>query len=132
MQLLKSKKLLWTHHAREKMGYYRLSEGRVRRVMNSPKRIEEGVAPKTVAMMQPASMKVTSVNVSGTPLNFSWSSKGAPKPKAAWSQEIWVMVQDVPTGRKVISAWRYPGVSKVRDEIKDIMKTEYQSYIAKK
>ncbi len=47
------KKLLWTHHAREKMAYYRLSEQRVRSVLHTPKRIEEGVAPKTVAVMAP-------------------------------------------------------------------------------
>jgi hypothetical protein len=39
------------------------------------------------------------------------------------------MVQDVPTGRKIISAWRYPGVSKARGEITSIMKNEYRSYI---
>ena len=142
------------------MGYYRLSEQRVRRVLHSPRRIEEGVAPKTVAMMQPISIHSVRTEIvpgerrgfrgarPGTPLGLPIASQwkksvlgAAPRHDASlpsgkagisWSQEIWVMVQDVPTGRKIISAWRYPGVSKVRGEITGIMKAEYQSYLAKK
>ena len=33
------------------------------------------------------------------------------------SYEIWAMVQDDKTGRKVISAWRYPGKTKPGSEI---------------
>jgi hypothetical protein len=131
MFLKKAPKLLWTHHAREKMAYYRLSEQRVRRVLNAPKRIEEGVAPKTVAAMAPVSTHGTSTNINRNPLfrRSSLSRKSGADEK--WSQEIWVMVQDVPTGRKIISAWRYPGVSKVRGEISSIMENEYKSYLKK-
>lgn len=97
--------LQWTFHARAKMNHYRLTPGRVRRVLHSPKRVEEGVAPKTVAMMQPASMKTA----------------------ATWSQEIWVMVQDAAGVRKVISAWRYPGVTKARDAA--FLKKEYGEFL---
>ncbi len=101
--------LFWTHHAEEKMRYYRLSPARVRRVLNAPKRVEEGVAPKTVAMMQPASLK------------------GANK----WTQEIWVMVQDKGARRKVISAWRYPGVTKPRDEVAaGLARKEYREFVS--
>ena len=141
-----SKKLLWTAHAREKMGYYRLSEARVKRVLNMPERVETGVAPKTVAMMHPVSIQSTGTEAvpwqrrgfrgaaRGISKNFTQTSAntldtGKTKPK--WSQEIWVMVQDIPTGRKIISAWRYPGVSKVRDEIQDIMRSEYNEYVGK-
>ena len=48
----KAKAWHWTSHARSKMWFYGLSEARVRRVINSPKRKEEGIAPKTIAMMQ--------------------------------------------------------------------------------
>lgn len=82
-----AKKPLWTNHAKEKMRYYRLSENRVKRILNAPKRVERGIAPDTVAMMQRG----------GT------SQKG---------HEIWVMVQDSPKQRKIISAWRYPGTTK--------------------
>jgi hypothetical protein len=106
--------LVWTLHAQAKMGFYKLSQARVRRVINVPKRTEEGVAPKTVAMMQPASLK-RSVNG-----------------KEVWTQEIWTMVQDMGKQRKVISAWRYPGVTKPRDEISmKTMRKEYNEFINK-
>jgi hypothetical protein len=85
------------------MRFYKLSESRVRHVLHSPKRIEEGVAPKTVAMMQPAG-----------------------------SHEIWVMLQDSPGQRKIISAWRYPGVTKPRSPVAmQAMQREYQEFLSK-
>lgn len=87
-------KIVWTNHSKEKMRYYRLSESQVLRILRKPGRKEEGIAPGTVAAMQP----------SGTKKN----------PK-----EIWMMYQTVnskPTDQKlkkikIISAWRYPGVT---------------------
>jgi len=84
--------LHWTAHGRGKMRYYGLSEARVKRIIHSPKRIEEGIAPKTVAFMQAA----------GT---------------AKHPYELWVMVQDDTRQRKVISAWRYPGTTKPREPL---------------
>ena len=95
-------KIFFTHHAQGKMAFYKLSPGRVRRVLHSPKRIEEGVAPKTVAMMQPGTVKKDGQ-------------------KETWSQEIWVMFQDGARGRTIISAWRYPGVTKPRSQITKAM-----------
>ena len=106
------KSVEWTAHSKAKMRFYGLSEQRVLRIIHSPRRIEEGIAPKTIAMMQPASLKG---------LNN-------------WTQEIWVMVQKIdqksnlknqndnikfknaPT-TKVISAWRYPGKTKPGDPL---------------
>ena len=86
----------WTTHARVKLSYYGLSENRVKRVLRNPTRIEEGIAPQTFACMQPVSTRM----------------KGG---KKVWSQELWVMAQQTKEGNiKVISAWRYPGMSKVR------------------
>lgn len=82
----------WTAHARFKMRFYGLSESRVRRIINSPKRAEEGIAPRTVAMMQAAG-------------------------SAKHPYELWAMIQDDPKRRTIISAWRYPGVTKPRSEI---------------
>jgi len=79
--------LTWTNHSKRKMKYYRLSESRVKRVINNPKRKEIGIAPGTVAIMQPTNSKHTS--------------------------EIWVMYQK----NKVITAWRYPGKSPVRGPV---------------
>ncbi len=101
----KPKTLQWTHHAHAKMRYYQLSESRIKRVIHTPKRIEEGIAPKTVAMMQ---------------------SAGSPK----HPYELWVMIQDAGSKRKVISAWRYPGVTKPGSEITiDLLKKFYSESI---
>jgi hypothetical protein len=110
MLLVASKnKVYFTRHARAKMQFYKLSESRVRHVLHSPKRIEEGIAPKTIAMMQPV------------------SPRGLKMEK--WNQEIWVMLQEVPAGKNIISAWRYPGVTKARSELtKEILRQEYDAY----
>ena len=79
--------IIWTAHARAKMRFYHLSEQRVRRVLNSPKRVEEGIVPDTIAMMQ-----------------------GAGSGKHPY--EIWTMLVKTNKGKRVISAWKYPGVTK--------------------
>lgn len=100
----KFKPIVWTAHARAKMQFYKLSPARVRRILHSPKRIEEGVAPKTVAMMQQAQ-----------------------------SHELWVMFQDSPRERKIISAWRYPGVTKSRSPIlRNMARQEFDEYNSSK
>lgn len=118
LKITKPKTFFWTNHAKAKMSFYRLSEQRIRRVLNSPKRIEEGVAPKTVAMMQPPTIK--------------WKMTNGKREKEVWSQEIWVMVEDTKTKRKIISAWRYPGMTKHRGgDLSDFFKKEYMEYLEK-
>ncbi|HUZ92715.1 MAG TPA: hypothetical protein VNG29_01820 [Candidatus Paceibacterota bacterium] len=105
------KSLHWTFHARDKMRFYRLSEQRVRQVFHAPKRVEEGVAPKTIAMMAPT------------------STKGNAGKEETWSQEIWVMVEDKKNVRKIISAWRYPGRTKPRSAAAmEQMRKAYNEY----
>lgn len=87
-------KIVWTNHVKDKMRYYRFSENQILRILRRPRRREEGIAPGTMAAMQPAGTKK--------------------KPK-----EIWTMYQTTNrtvNGRKfkklkIISAWRYPGVT---------------------
>ena len=131
----KSSEYLWTRHAQAKMNYYKISPARVRRVIKSPARIEEGIAPDTVAFMQPVSYK---------------TKNG----KRTWTQEFWVMAAQSTTNNKrqttndtkskefssskplvvgsrlrIISAWRYPGMTKpgaplpsvIIDEIKEAL-----------
>lgn len=88
-----SNKPIWTGHANEKMRYYKLSKTRVLRVLRQPARVEEGVAPRTVAVMQPATPQHTS--------------------------EIWLMYQrQARSGQlTIITAWRYPGVSPIKNAI---------------
>ena len=82
---IKLRKLVFTVHAHAKMRQYGLSEARVRRVLHTPARIEEGIAEGTIAMMQPI-------------------SNG--------KHELWVMIAEKPAERRVVSAWRYPGRTK--------------------
>lgn len=89
---MKPKTFFWTNHAQAKMRFYHLSENRVKRIIHNPKRIEEGIAPNTIAMLQSA------------------GSKKHP-------YEIWVMVQGQKSRvksqkLKIISAWKYPGRTK--------------------
>jgi len=85
-------KYSWTNHVIGKMLYYKISEGLVRRVIASPHRAEEGIAPNTIAVMQKT----------GTAKN----------PK-----EIWVMYVKDGSKKRIITAWRYPGISPIRDQI---------------
>lgn len=128
LQLQPKLLLHWTLHAREKMRFYRLSEQRVKRIIHSPKRIEEGIAPKTIAMMQPVAV---------TRVRRSASAGDSAGRQEKWKHELWVMVQDERKRsrgrgeviRKVISAWRYPGVTKPRSESTlSVLRKEYSEY----
>ncbi len=82
----------WTNHVVEKMRYYRLSESLVKRIIRNPDRTEEGVAEGTIAVMKKAPTK---------------------RP-----QEYWTMYQLLKSSKKrIISAWRYPGISPQGKEI---------------
>ncbi len=74
------------------MAYYGLSGDRIKRILRNPERTENGIAPDTIAAMQPAGTQKKST-------------------------EIWTMYARKGSQRIIITAWRYPGVSKVRDQI---------------
>lgn len=94
------KNFSWTTHVKNKMLRYRLSEQKIKTILKNPARKEEGIAPKTLAVMK---------------------RNDTPKRK----EELWVMFQransapppkgsgnaKAPMRTKIISAWRYPGVS---------------------
>jgi hypothetical protein len=131
-------KYYWTRHSVGKMMQYGLSAQRVTRVIRSYDRIEGGIAKNTVAVMQPSAIKIDKAG------------------KKKWSQEIWVMYQksvknskckvqsggdsETPIANlknqlfsqnqlKIISVWRYPGVSPknnpipsdILDEVEDMI-----------
>lgn len=89
------------------MLYYGISESLIKRTVRFPKRKEEGVAAKTTAVMQPY----------GRPL----------KSNKPYGGEIWVMYQEMSgaqqtpsmlgSKKRIISSWRYPGVSPVGKKI---------------
>ncbi len=111
----------WTDHSKIKMKQYGLSEQRIIRVIRAPFRYEEGILDNAVAVMQPASVKKM---LAGKPVE--------------WKQEIWVMYvlargRGMPNAQtpkpkltnfslpekkiKIITAWRYPGVSPKREPV---------------
>lgn len=107
----------FTSHARYKMSQYGLSEQKVKGVIRNPRRTEKGIAPKTVAVMQPVSMKT----IGG---------------KETWKQEIWVMfvtkkkeqgIFSPSSQLKIISTWRYPGVSPKRSPIPEEILQELEN-----
>ncbi len=89
---------VFTKHSEYKMRQYGLSAQKVRGVIRNFKRREVGIVPKTVAVMQPVSIK---------------KENG----KEVWKQEVWVLYKEEAKRKKIISAWRYPGVSPKRDPI---------------
>lgn len=121
IKISKNDKYQWTRHAVFKMRQYGLSSQRAIRVIKNPERTEVGIVENTVAVMQPAAVK--------------WKNF-----KKIWNQEIWVMYQiknknanlkmkndnvklknmhktkyrmlNVAKPKlRIISVWRYPGVS---------------------
>ncbi len=80
-----NKDFYWTNHIKRKMAYYGISEGRLRRIIKSPERVEKGIASDTIAVMQ--------------------------KTQTKRPNEIWLMYQIKGKKKRMISAWRYPGVS---------------------
>lgn len=81
------RKTVWTRHAEKKIREHGLSMSRVLRAIHSPDRVESGIAENTLAVIKKA---------------------GSLKHPF----EIWVMFSDQSGTRTVISAWRYPGVTK--------------------
>jgi len=94
----------WTKHSEAKMNFYHLSKQRVRRVLNSPKRIETGIAPDTIAMMQVA------------------GSQKHP-------YEIWTMFTKNNKGKRIISAWKYPGRTKAGEPLPEAILSEIRESI---
>lgn len=110
-----NEKYFWTLHSIEKMRFYGLSEQKILGIIRRPQRKEEGIVKNTVAVMQPISSKI--------------DKNG----KKIWKTEIWAMYQVRKNKNrknlselqkllfkeqiKIISAWRYPGVSPEKNPI---------------
>lgn len=112
-RIVKEETYIWTHHARDKLRYYRLTESRVKRIIRYPARVEEGIIEGAIACMQPAHGQA----VSGA----RPAAAGRLAKKSQYS-EIWTMYVVTPAAGKnkkikIITAWRYPGESPKRDPI---------------
>lgn len=107
------RKIQWTDHSKIKMKQYGLSISKLLGILHKPERVEKGIAPGTTAVMK-------------TNKKFVNKTISLIKPKK-WQPikspgEIWIMFKDAQKQdegniRKIISAWRYPGVSKPGEEI---------------
>ncbi len=87
------RKLLWTEHVKAKMRQYGLSRSKLINLIYKPERKEKGIVLGTLAVMK--------------------SNKRYSKSRQKRSPgEIWMMYKDEKGFRKIISAWRYPGISK--------------------
>lgn len=110
----------WTMHIKNKMLYYHISQAQINRIFRNPERVEEGIAPNTIA-----AMRTKKKNRSAT------SKQAGPD-----QEELWIMYvinqgkkkksildkEEIKRGRiTMISAWRYPGKTKEgeRPEIPD-------------
>ena len=115
-----TEKYEWTQHAIIKMKQYGFTAQRILRVIKNPQRAEEGIVKNTIAVMQPS----------------SFSTKDG---KRTWNREIWAMYQVkrkaknanlktlAPQRIRLISAWRYSGVSPKRDPIPEDILSEIES-----
>jgi len=119
--------LVWTNHSIGKMKQYQLSEQRIRRVLNAPKRKEEGIAPNTVAVMQSTGTQKhpTEIWVMYQHLKpkmtvreaLKTAGRGQKSPALAGSRHsinLESRGREKPKKIRIISAWRYPGISPVR------------------
>ncbi len=107
MLISSSEKYHWTLHARLKMKYYGLSESRVKRVIRFPARTEEGIVLNTVAVMQPAGTKR---------YQEVWAMYKLAKPVNP-KQRTYNSKPTTNSKIKIITAWRYPGKSPLRNPV---------------
>lgn len=115
-----TEKYEWTQHAVIKMKQYGLTAQRILRVVKNPQRVEDGIVKNTIAVMQPVSL---------------CTKEG----KRVWNREIWAMYQIKVKAKsekgkafgqqriRLISAWRYPGVSPKRDPIPEEILREIEN-----
>jgi len=120
----KFKKIVWTQHSEIKLKQYGLSKSKISSIIHKPERIEDGIVPGTTAMMR------TNPSTCYRSLRASPLDKKLELKFNIWKKikkapgEIWVMYKDTTLQhssgqavRKIISCWRYPGITKPREKI---------------
>ncbi|OGZ79123.1 MAG: hypothetical protein A2528_00600 [Candidatus Staskawiczbacteria bacterium RIFOXYD2_FULL_37_9] len=116
------KKLFWTEHSKIKMRQYGLSKQKLLGILYRPERKEQGIAPGTSAVMKTNKTFFREKQITlEKALRQAQGLTTWQKPKKA-PGEIWIMFKDIRKKeegevRKIISAWRYPGISKPGEEI---------------
>ena len=112
-------KIFWTEHSKIKMRQYGLSKQKLLNILRKPERKEKGIVDGTTAVMKTNKIFFKAKQIT---LKQAWQ-----KPSTSWRRapgEIWLMYRDTkdsPKGtgqvRKIISAWRYPGITKPGESI---------------
>lgn len=109
----------WTDHVKRKIRQYGLSESRIKRVLRHPNRVEIGVAEDTMAGMQPAGSKKHpfEIWVMWAQKRKGKKEKKSPHPNPLFEKERGQKGINFTFDDKVviISAWRYPGISPLRE-----------------
>jgi hypothetical protein len=108
IQARQIKPLAWTEHSKIKMRQYGLSQQKILGILRKPERVEQAIVPGLVAAMKTNKIffKEKKIDIK----KALWQPKRAPG-------EIWVMYKENDQERKIVSAWRYPGISKPGEEI---------------
>ena len=107
----------WTNHVGMKMLYYGLSADRIKRVIRNPKRSEKGIAPNTIAVMQPGKAIVGPMGKPPTWKEEIWVMYATAKPSRVKSSSSLKVESLMPKKKVIITAWRYPGRSPIRETI---------------
>jgi len=97
------------------MKQYGLSKQKLLAILYKPERKEQGIVPGTTAVMK-TNKKFGNKIILPKENQKSFFTKNKAWGKKA-SGEIWLMYKDTKEFRKIISAWRYPGISKPGEEI---------------
>jgi hypothetical protein len=120
----KFKKIFWTQHSEIKLKQYGLSKAKISSLIHKPERVEDGIVLGTTVMMKTNKVFNNSsfkknlrldLQVKTSPEKFTFANRNIKKAPG----EVWVMYKDVTLRhgsgqeiRKIISCWRYPGVTK--------------------
>lgn len=122
------------------MQYYGISPQRILGIISKPARLEEGIVKNTIAVMKPVSVK----NLAGKPVwkqeiwvmyqkrgtrnpEKSLQSHGTGTKREANKDVIFNTKYKIPdTKYKIISAWRYPGISPKKNPIPEEIIREIQ------
>jgi len=114
------RKIVWTEHSKIKMKQYGLSVSKLLNILYRPERKEKAIVPGLVAVMK-TNKKPVKTKVLFKEKTTMWKPTKSPG-------EIWLMYKDATLRRgsgqenqgekirKIISAWRYPGITKPGQE----------------
>lgn len=131
----------WTSHVVEKMRQYAIPESRIRRIIRYPARTEEGIAPDTVAVMQPAGttryheiwVMYKLITNNRQQMVHPEQERGTTNDKQTENrkreQDPFNILSRGQAKIRVITAWRYPGKSRERDPVPEHILTEVRSLL---